>query len=487
MISGKRLICVFQCIVMVMGTASCAGKEEQTLDKGTELQIESNIQITEPAPSIEETAVEEAAVEEVISEEALPQEETEVILGDEQFDEYIPLLEGKRVALFSNHTGIVGDETSASKDQEKTSQYLAQFGYDSEGNEVSYGQHVLDALIEKGVDVTAIFSPEHGFRGTNDAGAEVSDSVDEKTGVPIHSLYHQDSHYPSEESMDAFDTLVVDIQDVGLRYYTYYISVYYLMDACAMAGKDVIILDRPNPNGFYVDGPILKDEYKSGVGQLPIPVVYGMTLGELTQMINGEGWLGAGKDACRLTVIPCKNYSHSTKADLIVRPSPNIRDMRAVYLYASTCFFENTYVSVGRGTDSPFEIYGSPYLGKEKYDYTFEPVSTEGAADPPFKGETCYGRNLQSIPLETIWDEGINLDYLIEAYNDFNSAHPDMDFFSYNVNGKYCWLDYLSGSDDLRNQICAGHSSKEIKASWQEEIDQFKKDRKPYLLYEDIE
>ena len=312
-----------------------------------------------------------------------------IILGNEQFDTYIPLLEGKRVALFSNHTGIVGDVTSSEIEENdnydnNSSSDLIHFGLDADGNNLSYGEHILDALLRYGVNVTAIFSPEHGFRGTEDAGANIDDFVDEKTGIPILSLYANNTHSPSSEDMGKFDALIVDMQDVGLRYYTYYISMYYLMDACAVAGKEFIILDRPNPNGFYVDGPILKDAYKSGVGQLPIPVVYGMTWGELAQMINGEGWLTAVKNACKLTVIPCKNYTHQTKTRLIRNPSPNIKDMRAVYLYASTCFFENTAVSLGRGTEFPFEAYGSPYLkGVEGFDFTFTPVSMSGATEHP--------------------------------------------------------------------------------------------------------
>lgn len=404
------------------------------------------------------TAAVTAASEEPESEppDPAPDAEQPLILGDEQFDVYIPLLEDKRVALFSNHTGIVGDKD----------------------------RHILDALIEHDVNVTAIFSPEHGFRGTEDAGEAVNDAIDEKTGVPILSLYSKDTHYPSPESMDTFDTLVVDMQDVGLRYYTYYISMYYLMDACAAEGKEVIILDRPNPNGFYVDGPILQDKYKSGVGVLPIPIVYGMTWGELAQMINGEGWLNAGKDACNLTVIPCLNYTHDMKTTLICNPSPNLKDMRAVYLYASTCFFENTYVSVGRGTDKPFVIYGSPYLPQETNPYSFTPQDMDGAGNPPFEGEICYGKDLSDIPLEEIWAAGINLNYLIDAYNDFHEANPDMDFFDNEPNGAKYWIDYLSGSDDLRKQIIEGKSAEEIKASWQDDIETFKAQREPYLLYE---
>ena len=302
--------------------------------------------------------------------------------------------------------------------------------------------------------------------------------------VPILSLYAGDSHSPSEESMAAFDTLVVDMQDVGLRYYTYYIALYYLMDACAKHGKPVIILDRPNPNGFYVDGGILQDDYRSGVGRLPVPTVYGMTWGELAKMINGEGWLTAGKNACSLTVIPLKNYTHQTRYALIRAPSPNIKDMRSVYLYASTCFFENTLVSVGRGTDFPFEAYGSPlFKGRSKYNFTFTPQSISGATNPPFLGEECYGVDLRGVPIEDIWNEQINVDYLVSAYNDCPSEKK-ADFWGTPTNGQY-WIDKLSGSSLLRTQIEAGKSAEEIKSLWQSDIASFKNQRKPYLLYEE--
>ena len=388
------------------------------------------------------------------------EESDEVILGDECFEEYIPMLEGKRVALFSNQTGIVGDDLDAN-------------------------EHILDALISRNINVTAVFSPEHGFRGEADAGASVKDSADEKTGVPIISLYGNDSHYPSEESMEKFDTLVVDIQDVGLRYYTYYLSMYYLMDACAKNNKKVIILDRPNPNGFYVDGPILKSGFESGVGRLPIPVVHGMTLGEMARMINSEGWLNAGRDACDLLVIPCKNYTHDTKSQVVVNPSPNLKSMRAIYLYASTCFFENTAVSVGRGTDWPFEVFGSPYLeGVESYDFSFTPQSMSGAKNPPFEGQICFGRDLREVSLEEIIDAGIDLEYLIDAYNDMKIAKPDVDFFGKADSKGHCFIDYLMGTDEVREMIIQGKSAQEIKNSWQEDVEEFKKLRQPYLLYD---
>ena len=386
--------------------------------------------------------------------------ESRVILGDEQFSEYIPLLEGKRVALFSNHSGITGDNSS--------------------------GEHVLDSMLERGVNVTAIFSPEHGFRGTEDAGSKISDSIDEKTGVPILSLYAKNTHSPSKDDMKKFDVLVVDIQDVGLRFYTYYIAMYHLMNACALYDKEVIILDRPNPNGFYVDGNILQKGYESGVGRLPIPTVHGLTLGELALMINGEGWLSTGKDSCRLKVITCRNYTHRTKYSLIRNPSPNIKTMRAVYLYASTCFFENTVVSVGRGTNYPFEIYGSPYLKNVKgFEFTFTPKSMTGATNPPFMNQVCYGKDLRDVNIESIWDNGINLEYLVDAYNSYKKTSSKNYFWGKaDKKGRY-WIDLLSGSDKLRKMIEAGKSASEIKASWQSDIQAFKIKRKPYLLYEE--
>lgn len=249
-------------------------------------------------------------------------QEERVILGDEQTSEYFPILKDKRIAIFSNHTGMIGDK------------------------------HLLDILLENKFNVVAIFSPEHGFRGDADAGEHVSSSVDKKTGVPILSLYDGKSGKPSEASMRKFDILVVDIQDVGLRFYTYYASMCRLMDACAEYNRKVLILDRPNPNGHYVDGPILDMKYKSGVGWLPIPVVHGMTLGELGLMVNGERWLPASR-TCDLTVIPCKNYTHRTLYKLPIPPSPNLPNMKSIYLYPSTCYFEATPVSLGRGTDLP--------------------------------------------------------------------------------------------------------------------------------------
>lgn len=419
-----------------------------------------------------------------------------VILGDEQFGEYEPLLKNKRVAIFSNHSGIVGDKITLSdgtvhyggfESSDSADFSLIPFGSDLQGRKITYGEHILDSLLSHKINVTAIFCPEHGFRGTEDAGSHIASSVDEKTGIPILSLYEDSAtHSPGKQSMACFDTLLVDIQDVGLRYYTYYIALYYLMDACAKNQKAVVILDRPNPNGFYVDGEIIKEEYFSGVGLLPIPTVHGMTLGELARMMNGEGWLTAGKNACNLMVIPCKNYTHQTKYALIRAPSPNLKDMRAVYLYASTCFFENTIVSVGRGTNFSFEVWGSPFFDSIiGADFYFVPQSMRGAANPPFLGKTCYGVDLRTKPLEEIWVNGCDVSYLSDAYQKAKTIGKDADFWGKpRKNDKY-WIDLLSGSSNLRKQITAGISAEKIKAGWQDDISKFKAQRKPYLLYDE--
>ena len=363
-----------------------------------------------------------------------------VILGAEQTKAYLPMLKNKRVALFSNHTGMVGNK------------------------------HTLDILIENKVNVVAIFSPEHGFRGTADAGEHVSSSVDEKTGVPILSLYDGNLGRTSEENIRKFDVLVVDIQDVGLRFYTYYASMVRLMDACAEFNRKMLILDRPNPNGFYVDGPVLDMKYKSGVGWLPIPVVHGMTLGELALMTNGERWLPASR-VCDLTVIPCKNYTHQTRYILPVPPSPNLPDMKSIYLYPSTCYFEATPVSLGRGTDKPFQVYGHPNM--KGYDFTFTPRSISGAKNPPQLDRLCNGVDLSGKSDEEIWEKGIDLSYLIDAYRNLNL---DDHFFR-------PFFELLIGNENIRKMIKSGKSADEIKASWQEDVARFREHRKPYLVY----
>lgn len=375
-----------------------------------------------------------------LSLQAFAQTDERVITGDEQTSEYFPLLEGKRIAIFSNHTGMVGDK------------------------------HLLDILLENKFNVVAIFSPEHGFRGNADAGEHVSSSVDSKTGVPILSLYDGKLGKPSEASMNKFDLLIVDIQDVGLRYYTYYASMCRLMDACAEYGKKMLILDRPNPNGHYVDGPILDMKYKSGVGWLPIPIVHGMTLGELALMVNGEHWLPESR-TCDVTVIPCKNYTHQTKYRLPIPPSPNLPNMTSVYLYPSTCYFEATPVSLGRGTDKPFQVYGHPDM--KGYSFSFTPRSVPGAKNPPQLNKLCHGVDLSGMSDEEIWKRGLDLSYVIDAYRNLNIGDK---FFT-------SFFEKLIGVDYVRRMIEDGKDADEIKACWQDDVKKFKEQRKPYLLY----
>lgn len=373
---------------------------------------------------------------------ALQAQDKRIIPGDEQTQAYFPLLKNKRVAIFSNHTSMIGSH------------------------------HLLDVLVENGFNVTAIFSPEHGFRGKADAGEQVSSTRDAKTGVPILSLYDGKSRKPSAASMQKFDILVVDIQDVGLRFYTYYISMCRLMDACAEHQREVLVLDRPNPNGHYVDGPLLDMKYKSGVGWLPIPVVHGMTLGELARMVNGEGWL-PGKRTCRLTVVPCLNYTHQTPYELPVAPSPNLPNMKAIYLYPSLCLFEGTPVSLGRGTALPFQIYGHPQM--KGYGYQFTPRSVPGAKNPPLLNQLCHGVNLSMLSMETLRAKGLDLSYVIDAYRNLQMGDR---FFK-------PFFNLLMGTDTVKQLIMAGKSADEIKATWQNDIKQFKEQRKPYLLYQE--
>ncbi|MBO8475916.1 MAG: DUF1343 domain-containing protein [Bacteroidetes bacterium] len=363
-----------------------------------------------------------------------------VVVGAASTDEYVPLLKGKKVALLSNHTGMVGNE------------------------------HVLDIMLAEGVNVTTIFSPEHGFRGTADAGEHVSSSVDEKTGIPIASLYDGKSRTPKKEVMDNIDIIVTDIQDVGLRYYTYYCTMVDLMNAAIAYGKEFMVLDRPNPNGMYVDGPILDMKYESGVGRLPITVVHGMTLGEIANMANGEGWLKDGKKV-KLTVIKCKNYTHQTRYELPIAPSPNLPNMHSIYLYPSTCYFEATPVSLGRGTDKPFQVYGHPDM--KGYSFSFTPRSIDGAKNPPQLDKLCHGVDLTGIPDEEVIARGINLEYLIDAYNNLGIGD---EFFT-------SFFEKLIGNGEIRKMIEEGKSADEIKATWKDDVEKFKKQRKPYLLY----
>lgn len=373
---------------------------------------------------------------------------TDILTGAQQLEEYLPLVEGKRVCILSNQSGMA-----------------------------SATAHVLDTLLAHNVKVTCIMSPEHGFRGDADAGEHVSSSTDPKTGIPIRSLYEGKSGKPAKEVMDEFDVLVFDLQDVGVRFYTYYVTMVKMMAACAMEGKEFIVLDRPNPIGFYVDGPILDMQYKSGVGSLPIPVVHGMTLGEIAYMANESDWLQHGhKDAVGkkvdLKVVKCKNYTHAKLYRLPIKPSPNLGDMRAIYLYPSTCYFEGTPVSLGRGTAKAFQMYGHPnMLG---YKYSFTPRSIPGAKNPPLLDKECWGVDLTVNPsIEQINQDGINLEYVVDAYTNLNLG----DHFFRNM------FELEIGQAYVRKMIKEGKSAKEIEAMWTEDVEKFKEQRKPFLLY----
>ena len=450
--------------------------------------------------------------------------EKAVVLGDEREDIYLPIMKGRRVAVFSNHSGIVGDRSegllypagrigdfvsgsivlaaavssaavSSSVAASSSSvaggsnlaveehalleaSLLAPFGTPApDADSVIYGPHILDLLLSRGVNVTAIFSPEHGFRGDADAGQSVSSSVDAATGVPILSLYSKGDHIPSAEDMSKFDLLVVDIQDVGLRYYTYYITMHHLMEACAIYGKTMLILDRPNPNGFYVDGPVLDLRFKSGIGWLPIPTVHGMTLGELALLIQGEGWLDCQGKSLDLQVVPCLNYRHSTLYRLLRAPSPNLKDMKSIYLYSSTCCFEGTVFTAGRGTDWPFTIYGCPDASPDPSwpVFRFTPRSMPGALKPRYQGQECLGRNLRDLPFEDILRQGIDLRFVEDALRSVGSS-PD--FFQPNNA-----FEKRVGVDWIARMLLDGFSSADIEARWQPDIEAFKALRRPYLLY----
>lgn len=366
--------------------------------------------------------------------------EAQVVLGTDRTDLYLDSLSGKRVALFTNHTGLMSDTTLTA-----------------------------DMLIDRGVNLTAIFSPEHGFTGTADAGEHVSSS--QYRDVPVVSLYGPGHGQAMREAYDSIDVVIVDIQDVGLRYYTYYCTMLELMNEAAARDKKFIVLDRPNPNGMYVDGPILDMKLKSGVGMLPIPVVHGLTLGEMALMINGEGWLNDSLQA-DLMVVPCENYTHQTRYQLPVAPSPNLSTMKAIYLYPSLCYFEGTKVSLGRGTDKPFLIFGHPAMQGEGHTYEFTPESRPGAKNPPLLNEHCYGVDLSTLDDEEIIAKGINLDYVIDAYR---SVGGD-DFFTR-------FFEKLIGREDIRPMIEAGKSNEEIRATWADEVKKFETMRQPYLLY----
>jgi len=378
---------------------------------------------------------------EKVAASAIPVQDTDagnskLEVGAERFSEYIPLLKNKSVGIVANQTSMVGE------------------------------LHLVDLLIQKNISVKKVFTPEHGFRGTADAGEHIKDDIDTRTGLPIISLYGKNKK-PSKQQLEGLDVLIFDIQDVGARFYTYISSLHYVMEACAEAGIPLLILDRPNPNGHYIDGPILEKEH-SFVGMHPVPVVHGMTIGEYGQMINGQNWL-ANKVKCDIIVIKMKGYTHHTAYSLPIKPSPNLPNDVAINLYPSLCFFEGTFVSAGRGTEMQFQIFGAPTLPSEKYSFQFTPQPNQGSKQPKFNGELCFGKDLRSHPRLN----QLNLEWLIDAYV-ANGKKKDFfnDFFT-----------KLAGTTKLQEQIEQGLSYQEIRKTWLHGLAQYDTMRKPYLLY----
>jgi len=401
-----------------------------------------------------------------------------ILPGAFQTKEYVPMLKGKRVGIFANHTATVGNV------------------------------HLVDTLQKLGIKITKIFGPEHGFRGTADAGEKVENYVDKQTGIPVISLYGK-KRKPSAEDLEDVDVMLFDIQDVGVRFYTFISSLQEFIESAVEHKKPLIILDRPNPNGFYVDGPVLDTTYKSFVGMQPVPVVYGMTIGEYANYLVGEGLLdkeimasvmmGMVHDALKtgasnttavpkITVIKCRNYTHKSKYILPQKPSPNLPDAGSIYWYPSTCFFEGTVLSEGRGTEKPFQIFGHPSLPKNLYAFT--PHSTPGATSPKLKDQLCYGWNLSGTNEEVLQkvNNRVQIKYLLDAYRLF----PEKDNFfivpkKTDVKPTEIFFNKLAGNADLMQQIIAGKTEQEIRASWEPKLSAFKKIRKRYLMYPDFE
>ncbi|MEX2380316.1 MAG: DUF1343 domain-containing protein [Vicingaceae bacterium] len=363
------------------------------------------------------------------------------VLGIEQTEKYLPLLKNKRIAVVGNHSSSID------------------------------GKHIVDLLLENQVEVLKVFSPEHGFRGKADAGEKVNDAIDQKTGLPIVSLYG-DNKKPTNSQLQGVDLILFDIQDVGVRFYTYISTLHYVMEAAAENKIQLLVLDRPNPNGHYVDGPILEKRYSSFVGLHPVPIVHGMTVGEYAQMINGEKWLSEGIQ-CDLTVVACLNYKKSDVYELPIAPSPNLPNMRSIYLYPSLCLFEGTVVSVGRGTDKPFQQIGHPAF--TYYPYTFLPEATEGAKNPKLEGKRCHGvdftvRTAKSFRMM----KRLDLSYLI----DFYKSYPQKSRFFTD------YFNLLAGTNQLQQAIVEGKTEMQIRSSWEEGIDNYQKMRTDYLIYE---
>lgn len=430
MVKIKKIVC-FGCLLFFFGCK-------------TSQHLPQPIKEVQPSP----TTAQQTANTPAVDQAPTATQHTEIlppglVTGAGRFSLYLPVLtSAKGVALVVNQTSMVGNS------------------------------HLADTLWALGVKLKVIFAPEHGIRGDADAGETIHDAKDPKTGVPLASLYGSKKK-PSAEDLKDVDWVVFDIQDVGTRFYTYISTLHYVMDACAELDKHLLVLDRPNPNGHYVDGPVLQPAYKSFVGMHPVPIVHGLTIGEYARLINGSGWLSQGRK-CDLTVAPCARYDHQTPYELPIKPSPNLPNNRAIYLYPSICFFEGTVASLGRGTDKQFQVLGHPDFPAG--DYTFTPVPKPGAKQPPLEGKLCRGYDLSTLNPESLRkDAAINLEYLLDFYRQF----PDKENFFLKNN----FIDKLAGSDALRTQVINGLNADQIKASWKNELDAFKDKRRLYLMY----
>jgi uncharacterized protein YbbC (DUF1343 family) len=364
-----------------------------------------------------------------------------IVVGANSLNDYLFKIKNKKVAVVANQTSVI----------------FKKDGY----------THLVDSLLSLNISLTKVFAPEHGFRGQADAGEHVANGIDSKTGLPIISLYGK-NRKPTPAQLKDIEVVIFDIQDVGVRFYTYISTLHYVMEACAEAGIPLIVLDRPNPNGHYIDGPVLELPFKSFVGMHRVPIVYGMTIGEYALMINGEKWLAKGI-TCRLSVVKLKNYTHKSVYNLAIRPSPNLPNAKAVNLYPSLALFEGTKISCGRGTDIPFQIFGAPFLPQDKYPFTFTPRSNFGAKYPKFKGELSYGLDLRTSEKR----HQINLKWLINAYKDSPDKSP---FFN-------SFFNKLAGNNSLQEQIKLGMTQRAIKKTWQKNLKAFKNIRAKYLLY----
>ncbi|MEP5340485.1 MAG: DUF1343 domain-containing protein [Algibacter sp.] len=379
------------------------------------------------------------------------QNDKQIIVGANLTEAYLPLLEGKHVGIVANQTSVIFKQIAASHTP-RNDEYI----------------HLIDSLIDLHVNIKKVFSPEHGFRGNADAGELVKDGVDTKTGLPIISL-HGKNKKPSAEQLKDLDIVIFDIQDVGARFYTYISTLHYVMEACAESGIPILIFDRPNPNGHYIDGPTLEIENKSFLGMHPIPLVHGMTIGEYAQMINGEKWLENGLQ-CEITIIPIKNYTHDTFYSLPIRPSPNLPNDQSIKLYPSLGLFEGTNINAGRGTEFQFQRYGAPFLDKNILKFSYTPIANFGAKYPKHKAIICYGKDLKDEVLHGV----MTLKWVIEAYK--NSTDKSLFFNTANFTKH-------AGTDKLQQQIEAGLSEKEIKSTWKDGLKAFEKTRSKYLIY----